>query len=446
MNVMGKLSARIRWIGAAETPASAVVHALASRILLLCVNVTTGIIVARTLGPEGRGTVAAIFLWMFVIPRLLTLGVPAALRYQVRRRTFEAAELFSSALIISAILGFLSFVIGIVIVPHLLTQYSRSVVAFAQVMMIFAPFALCNATVEAFFESEGAFKQANAMIYLPPVGALMGLLILLETNNISPYTVAIVYELPLGLIAVATIIQVRRSLRLPQDVTRRVRSLLHYGLRAYGIDVLETLASQIDQALVVGLLSAASFGIYAVAVNASFIVSLPGMSLNAVLSPTASGLDRTLAVALVSRSARLVFACTLLGGIAFALVLPIVVPLAYGDAYLPVIRLTQLLTIGVLFGITSTTFSQAFMATGRPEITTTLLFIRLCLTASFMLALIPRFGLTGAVYAIDIASALQFALVMLSYPLVLRLGLPRLLPTERDIRDLVERLRHATVS
>ena len=152
-------------------------------------------------------------------------------------------------------------------------------------------------------------------------------------------------------------------------------------------------------------------------------------------------------MSLVSRSARLVFAFSLLAALIFAAALPVLVPLAYGGAYQAVVALAQILTVGVLLSVTTGTLTQAFMATGRPEIATFLQCVRLCVTVPLMLILIPKFGLTGAAYAADGASAVQFLMVLIAYPVILHRSVPRLVPTARDLRDVFGRLtRQAAVA
>lgn len=443
-NILNAAATHLRWVGAARTSTSAVAYSLLSRVFVLTINLATGIIVARALGPEGRGAAAAISLWPVVISGLLTAGVPAALRFEVRRRVDRPTVLFSSALLISVVLGLLALVAGLFVVPLLLVKYPRSVVAFAQLMMLFAPLILVNSTLQAFYESQGDFRRSNAMMFVPPALTLVGLLILHTMHRISPYSVALLYEAPFALTTFATILQVRRFIRLPRNIAERIRSLLHYGVRAYGIDILNVLAAQIDQAMVIGLLSAGSFGLYVVAVNGSRMVSLLGMSLNTVLFPKASGLDGAGAVALVGRSARISFAITSLAGIGLVIALPVVVPIAYGGEYASIVGITRLLTFAVVIGATTSTFNQVFLATGRPEIATGLQFAGLCITVPLMYTLIPKFGLTGAAYSVDISSALRFALVMISYPIFLRHKIPRLLLTRQDILELFSRLRRVS--
>ncbi|MDQ2857055.1 MAG: oligosaccharide flippase family protein [Candidatus Eremiobacteraeota bacterium] len=441
MSLVTTLTARARWIGSARTPASSVAYSLLSRLSILVVNVATGIIVARTLGPAGRGAAAAMTLWPLVIPALLTLGVPTALRYKIRRQPDAAAEFFAAAIAVGGVLGAVAAVTGYAIVPHVLAHYPPTVVGFAQWMMLFAPLMLFNATLQAFYESQGDFRRSNAMIYIPPILTLVGLAGLYLFHRLSPYAVALVYEVPFALMTIATLVSLRRYLRTPKRVIDRIGSLLHYGFRAYGIDILNTLATQIDQAMVVGLLSVSNFGLYAVAVNGSRVLTVLASSFNSVLFPRASGLEASDAVLLVTRSARIVFASTSLAALAFVLALPVLISLAYGKEYAAVVGVTRWLTIAALFAATTATLSQAFMATGRPGVVTLLQSAGICATVPLMLLLIPKHGLVGAAYAVDISNGVRLALVILAYPICLHQPVPSLLPTRRDVRDAIASLR-----
>jgi O-antigen/teichoic acid export membrane protein len=444
--MMSQLTRALRWVGAARTPASAVMHALSSRVSILIINIATGIVIARSLGPEGRGIASAISLWPFVFSGLLTLGVPAALRYQIPRQRENISELFSCAIVLSGLLGTLAFTVGFFVVPHVLSQYPPSVIIFAQIMMVFAPSMLWIEVLQAFYESRGDFKRASATFYIPPIATLILLLILQCFHRLSPFTAPLSYELPFACMAVVTIVQLRSYLRVPHDAASQMRSLVNYGVRAYGIDILSTLAGRIDQALVVGLLSSTSFGWYVVAISGSRIPGLLGLSLNTVLFPTASGLSKDRAILLVTRSARIVFLGTAIGATAFILALPIIVPLVYGAEFMPVIRLTQLLTLAVVMGSMTATFNQAFMATGRPEVATLIQCVGLFITVPLMLLFIPRFGLSGAAYAVDFSYALRLVLVTLCFPIFLHEPIPGFLPTRQDLLELFGRLRHVPTS
>lgn len=438
---MSVLVRRLRWVAGARSTSAAVANTFLSRSAILLINFCTGVLVARMLGPGGRGQYSAMALWPAILCGLVTLGIPVALRYRVRREFHNRAELFSTALIMGGTLGFAVFFVGFWFIPHWLSQYPPEVIRFSQFMMIFAPQIMLQYISQAFFEARGEFTRASMMLYLPPSVTLCALIVLIALHALTPYSVALAYFIPSVFVTASVLYLLRASIRMPMNFRSSSKSLLHYGLRAYGLDVLNTLSGQIDQAIVIGLLSAASFGLYAVALSISRTLGLFSASLNTVLFPKAAGLEPRDAIALVGRSARLTLAFTVVAVPTFMLVLPFVIPLAYGKAYAPDVFLTRILLIEALFGTTTAVLTQAFMATGRPGFVTVLQAAGLSTALPLMLILIPRIGLPGAAFAILGSTIVRLSLVLVSYPMLLRQPVPRLLLNGSDLRELRANLR-----
>jgi O-antigen/teichoic acid export membrane protein len=59
--------------------------AVATGLAIQAVLILTGTLVARMLGPDGRGYLAALILWPLVITQLGNLGIPSALTYSIAR-------------------------------------------------------------------------------------------------------------------------------------------------------------------------------------------------------------------------------------------------------------------------------------------------------------------------------------------------------------------------
>ncbi len=440
---MSVLVRRLRWVAGARSTSAAIANTFVSRFAILLINFGTGVLVARMLGPEGRGHYSAMALWPVILCGLSTLGIPVALRYQVRRQSHDRAELYSTALIIGATLGTIVLVVGIVFVPHWLKQYPPEVIRFSQLMMLFAPQIMLMYISQAFFEARGEFTRSSMMLYLPPSVTLVTLFVLIAVHALNPYSVVLAYFIPSVLLTAWVMYLLRASIRIPKHFGSGSRLLFHYGLRAYGLDVLGTLSSQIDQAIVVGLLSAASFGLYAVALSISGTIRLFSGSLNTVLFPKAAGLEPKGAIELVGRSARLTLAFTVVAVPVLMLVLPFVIPLAYGKAYAADILLTRILLGEALLGTTTGVLTQAFMATGRPGFVTVLQVVGLSTALPLMLFLIPRIGLPGAAFALLGSTIVRLTLVLVSYPMVLHHPVPRLLLNVQDLRVLRKNLKAA---
>ena len=207
--------------------------------------------------------------------------------------------------------------------------------------------------------------------------------------------------------------------------------------------MLSTLGGQIDQVLVIALLSASNVGVYVVALNASRVLTLLTASVVTVLLPSASGLDKEGAVEIVTRSARISTAIAATLGLALVAVYPVIFPLFYGRAFSQAVSVAQLLTLeAVLFGAVDV-LAQAFMALGRPGFVTALQSIGLMIVFPAMLLFLPHFGLLGAAMALLTSTTVRLIFVLWSYPMFLKLPMPNLILRKDDfvrVRRLFFRL------
>jgi O-antigen/teichoic acid export membrane protein len=438
---MKSISSSVRWVMGGGSGMAATIQTIMTRFLILTTNVATGVITARTLAPVGRGEQAAITLWPQFLAFALTLGLPSALLYNLKRHPEKRSETFAAALLLGTGLGLFATLVGILFIPHWLSQYSPSVIRSAQLFMLTAPLSLLGVVFTAAFEANDDFTTANQVRYLSPFLTLIILLGLASTGMLTPVTAGIAYLLP-GLPIALWMIQ--RLWRQYQPVWRNLlptyRRLMGYGVRAYGIDLLGTLSGQIDQALVVGLLEPASMGMYAVALSLSRIILIVQGSVVTVLFPKAAARPVHEAVALTGQVARISLVFTLLVAIGVMVLGPMLLRLLYGAEFLGSIPVFRLLLLEVSVGGTAWVLTQAFMALGQPGIATVLQAIGLGTSVPLMLMLIPHYGLVGAGFSLLCASSLRLVFALLSFPLVLKVRPPSLLLNREDIRWLKQKL------
>ena len=419
--------------------AAAMVQTFAVRIFILGLNSATGILSARFLGPDGRGEVAAMMLWPQLLSYLLTLGLPAAIVYNVKRLPQYREQFFGAALVISAVLGAIATGIGIIGLPIWLSQYSAETIYRAQVMMVLAPLSLLSLVMVAFCEVDNDYSVANQSKYFLPIFTLFGLLILLVLKQLTPITVVLAYMLP-GVIITGWLF--RQMLPRFQPIVwrwgqlyRSGQTLISYGIRCYGIDLLKTLSNQLlGQALVIGMLSPATMGLYAVAFSISRMLNLFEQAVISVLVSKTSARPTPEIVQLTSCAARITTMMTVLCVLPLMFICPIFLQLLYGKEFLGAVPVFRWLLIEVTLGGTTWVLAQSFMAAGKPGIVTILQGIGVALSIPLLLLLVPRYGLIGVGYALVISTATRLLFVLAAYPKVLKQPIPNLILTSADIR------------
>jgi O-antigen/teichoic acid export membrane protein len=215
-----------------------------------------------------------------------------------------------------------------------------------------------------------------------------------------------------------------------------LKMLLHYGVRSYGIDLLGTLALQVDQVLVISLLNPAAMGTYVVALSLSRVLNVFHQSAVMVLFPKAAGTSKETVMALTERAARLSTIVTAAFALLVALLGPMLIRLLYGSTYTAAVSALRILVIEVVLSGLSYILSQAFMALGRPGIVTVLQGVGLAVSVPLMLLWIPRFGIAGAAFALLCSTTVRLLLLLAGLRVVLGAEGLSLAPRRSDMRAL----------
>ncbi|MEM9805443.1 MAG: oligosaccharide flippase family protein [Cyanobacteria bacterium P01_D01_bin.56] len=438
-NSVGQKILRIwQQIWSGNRGAAAMVQTFAVRILILSINMATGILSARFLGPDGRGEVAAMMLWPQLLSYLLTLGLPAAIIYNMKRYPQHREQFFVAAIVIASGLGAIATTIGIVGLPTWLAQYSAETIYRAQVMMVLAPISLISLVMVAFCEADNDYSIANQSKYFLPISTLVSLLILASLNQLTPITVVLAYMLPS--VVIGGWLFRRISPRFQpfiwrwHQLYRSSCTLMGYGLRCYGIDLLKTLSNRLlGQALVIGLLSPTAMGLYAVAFSISRMLNLFEQAVISVLVSKTSARPVEEIVRLTSCAARITTTLTLMCVVPLMLLCPILLNFLYGEEFLGAVPIFRWLLLEVTLGGTTWVLAQSFMAAGKPGIVTILQGIGVGLSVPLLLLLIPRYGLLGVGYALVISTGIRLLFVLMAYPKVLKQSIPNLILTPADV-------------
>jgi O-antigen/teichoic acid export membrane protein len=427
-----------RWLLHSKHGVAAIAQTIATKILLAGISVGTGILTARTLNAGGRGEQSAMLLWPALLCYLLTLGFPTAIRYCIRKEPERRGEFFTVSMLVALALSGVAFMVGLAFIPIWLHAYSPSVVHSAQILMIFAPEVMLGLILVAMFETIGYFSTANSMRYVPALATLLLIAGLAILHEMTPFRSALAYLAPPVITGVWMTWALREHI-VPRlfDPRPALKTLSSYGIRAYGIDILGALSAQVDQVLVIGFLSASEMGIYAVALAASRVLQILHTAVGTVLFPTASGIERERIVPMVGRATRVSGVIALIFAAMLIIAFPILIPFMYGSEFIEATHVAQVLTLEGLIGGTALVLSQAFMALGRPGLVTVLQGGGLAIAVPMMFLFLPRFGLIGAAMALVISTSARFVFILISFPLILRLPIPNLLPTLDDMAALL---------
>lgn len=412
-------------------------------VAVLAINMLTGIATARFMGPTGRGEQEAMGLWPQFLAYAFTFGLPSALIYRLRKTPEEASKIFTASFLASLAAGMLAVAFGYIMIPIWLRQHSEFVVQGAIFLLWFTPLVMLDDVLASALRAKGDFTRYNSIRFLQPAVTLVALLVLGTLDLLTPFTACLCYLIPNLPISVWL---AYRFWQLHPPIWTGLRptfsSLTSYGFRSYGIDLLSVLSTQIDKALVVGLLSASSLGLYVVSLSLASMLGIFQGAAVTVLFPHASGLSVKDATELAGQAARLSLAITLVCAIILAVIGPWALEFLYGPEFRGGAHLMRLLILVSVIEGTASVLAQAFMATDRPGIITIRQGLSLALNLPLLALFIPQFGLIGAALSLIITSLVRLIFTMVSFPQVLKVPAPRLWLNYADIKDIMARVQH----
>jgi O-antigen/teichoic acid export membrane protein len=436
------MTRNLRSLIAAKSSATSVIQTLLVKVFLVVVSLATGIITARSFGPAGRGEQSAIGLWPWLTVGLATFGVVSALRYHTSRQLPRGPGFLAAACIIATAAGLCGACAAALFMPVLLgNRYSLPIIRDAQHVVFFAPVLLIFLVFRAYLEANGKFKSSNFNALISPLVGVAALLALRAFHALTPVTANLAIFVPVALQSLWIGFGLRTTLFVRHaNLVHNILTLLSYGIKSYGSDILGILSLQADQAVIVAFLSPASLGLYTVALTASRTTNIIQESLNNVLFPKASGLEPAAAIELVRRIARVSTAVSGTIILILMMIVPIVLPIFYGARFGEAAKLTQILMLEAFFGGTASVCMQGFLASGRPALMTLIQGCWLASSITLLIFLVPRLGLPGAAISLVVSSLIRLALVLTAYPLALKAKVPRLVPTRADFAMIYGRL------
>lgn len=345
----------------------AVGHSMLNRGGILLLNVSTGILTARSLHPAGRGELAAMLLWPVFLATATTVGIPSALIYHLRQRGRDGVAIIVNGLMMGTCFGVLATMIGVLLLPHWIRQYPMPVVRWAQIFLLTLPLWSIQIVGQAALEALELFSLSNIVQTMIPVSTLLGLLAFLVAGHLTAVTAGVAYTLAIFPTSATILWFLWRRRRAEHRIgfsRKACGLLLHYGVRSCGIDLLGALALNVDQILVVGLLSPQAMGSYVVVLSLSRALLLFQSAVVMVLFPRAAGRSFDEVLGLVGHAVRMTTIISAAAGLAVCVLGPTLLRLMYGAQYLSAVVALRILVLEVILQGVVYVMAQAFMAMG----------------------------------------------------------------------------------
>jgi len=383
-----------------------------SGVLNLLLGIGASVILARILGPEGRGIYALATLLPSLIVTFGNLGIGPATVYYVARGEFRRQEILGNNILLSLGIGGLGVLAGLFVVLF----FHEAV--FPGVSSGYLLLALALVPVEFFFSyvsymllGAQRIKEFN-YVQIAQSGLFLGAIALALLGLKAGVTGAIIAGLFTRVIVGATVF--RLALRIAGGIdlkpnTSYIKRATSYGVQAHLSNILGFLNHRADMFLVNWFLGPSAVGLYSVGVGLVEKLWMVSFAASTVLFPwVAAETEEQKRKEFTPLVARTVLWMTALASLILAFLSKWIVLLLYSEAFLPAVGALRALLIGITTLSAGRVLSNDIAGRGFPGLNIYTGLAAVTTNVVLNLLWIPRYGIVGAAWASTVSYTVSF--------------------------------------
>ncbi len=392
---------------------------LAGQVGTLILGTISSVILARVLGPDGKGIFAVCTLIPFLIVTVFDFGVVPSSAYFLARRRHPPGEVLGNNILFAGALGTAGVVLGAVAISLLrATAFAAVPPACLYGCLLLAPLQIFFLFVQAVPLGLQRFADYNRAAVLRSAFFLIGTVMLVWAPPGGALYALAASAFAWGLAGLVLFAETRRLAGRPVLRLRRsyLREVSRFGLQSHVGNLLSYLNYRGDLLLVNWLLGPAAAGFYSVSV---LIAEQLWIFTNAVQPAlflrVAAENDPGRRKEFTPRLTRAMLLIGLPPAAALALLAGWIVKLLFSDLYLPAVLPLRLLIPGALAMGISRLIANDIAGRGRPLLNSYLAGAMLVLNLGLDLLWIPRYGIGGAALASSLCYGAALLVRMVIY-------------------------------
>ena len=387
----------------------------------------TGVVLARGLGPDGRGIYGLINESALVMAAFPGAALELAGIYMIGKRRYTLQTVFSNTLSWGLALA----AILLLLIPAVLLS-GQTVLGMSSVEISVA---LLGASMITIGDGSREYLLPlnrplayTGLTMVPPIIRFAGVLFVVLAVGLSVDRAAAIWLISIAALLLFTIATMRRHVDFrPRVDWKAMKAQVSFGSRSHFGWILQALNHRLDVFMIAAMVGTGGVGHYLVGVNLAELTWWVPLALGTVLFPKAAAMDSESNFEMSAVACRRTLVVTLLAGLGLLAVAPTAIPLVYGGSFVPSVTVFLILLPSGLFYTIHKVLGSSLSAYGMPQATLYAGLISLPLTVGLNVLMIPRWGITGAAIASDIAYAVNATVILALFVHASKLSLRKIL-------------------
>ena len=360
----------------------------------------SGLILARVLGPEGRGQFATVVLWPTVLATFGELGLGFTLAYFAGKSRESIDGLWTLAWVASLLVGGMVSLAGLMILPSQLTLTGMALAAL-QWNMITVPVMMLSGFLAYLLLGSGYLFEFNLVRACSAICYTFGIVgvVVVGLSGINTFTAVFVIAqcASCGLAIVFVFFRLHPAWRWQPQL---IKPVFKYATKTYASGLMAQANLRLDQLIMTIVISPIQLGLYVVAVAVSGIASpLYNAVAIVVLPRVIRSANRLIGGYEAIRHMKIMFFSGVPITVVLCILMPWILPVLFGNEYQLSILPAQILLVAAFFQGGVIVLGHSLRGLEYPGRTTISEGVGLLLTIILLFALLPILGILGAAIA-----------------------------------------------
>ena len=429
------------------------ISSVLTQIPVFILGIVSGVFSTRILGEEAKGVFSLFQANYLLFLLVFSFGIQTGIVYFISSTKYTeqvvagislAIFLISSLVLLTLLFATYFFDLSSFYLPE---NYDTIPYLIALFLLFFLSF--FNSLLTSFFQARSKFNVINRVAIINSV--INAVLFPILYFYLLSKTISVVEKFNYVLIATLILLllnsiiwlylyskQITVLPLLSKKIMSRIKEFISYSLLIYIGMFVNFFNYRLDLWIVNNYLDEKQLSHYSLAANITQIILFLSVTIASVILPKLSNSDDTKRLVIFTQISRFSFSFFfLLVFIAFSTSY-FIIPLMYGEEFVPTVIPFQILSLGILFSCITQLFSMLLVASNKNIFNIIACSIGLVFTLIFDIYLIPKFQINGAAIATLIS---YFAIFIITYIFVLTKTTIRtknlLIPTKQDVICLV---------
>ena len=403
-----------------------------SKIVNIALTFVAGVLLARLLGPEGKGILSTVLIYPSLILSLSELGVRQAAIYHLGKSFHEERDVVGTVMFLLLV----SSLFGVAICAGIYLWVDNPNITSPMIVLALAtiPLTLATTLSQGILLGKEQISKFSRVSWALPLARLVGVLVfvwLLSWGIVGALVGSLIAG---GIMALYILWLVARSTVLNlQFNAPLIKELLSLGF-VYAIALFVIgLNYKVDIVILERLASPEDIGQYTLGVGiAELLWQLPAALGVVVFSRSANTKDAAAFTQNVLRLLRVTFVVAVVGALVLGLVAGLFIPLVYGEAYRPSVGVLRLLLPGIVAFSIFRVLNVDLAGRGRPAVALWSVAPAVALNVVLNFFLIPRYGIEGAAVASSLSYTAAVIFYTVAYARVVEVPLAAILSYRRS--------------